>query len=637
MTSRASAARPGSRRDAAPGPTGPGERAGLDPAAAVLWAGLAALAVARAAATFAPSRALWGLDVQRDLGALAAWVPWSLAAAALVPGVARLLAPALERFGRAIGGAPWAAGLFAALLAVLLVGAFPDRLHYVGDFLLRIGAVRQEESPDVLSPQAFPLDVLAHYAAPLHAERAGWMSAEAAVRAIGALGAGLLAMVAVLFAGAIEVGPAARAAAFATVLFGGYLCLYTGESKAFAEMVIAVVAVAGFALSMLRGAAEARGAAGALPRAPGAGGTATRGAPGAGAVLGAGLSLGLGVLFHRFALGLVPAWLVAVLVWLGALRARALRSVAALLGFAVPLVVLGVMAPRIWSTVSAYDLGANFAAAAPVRPGALAGALDPAHLLDVLDLVLFLSPAAFVGLALALVPGLAGRRDAAPRGGRGEAAVMIALVAPFALVMLLARPPQGPLRDWDSLATPAAALSVGAAWSIARALARSRQAWLAAAVVLGVAAPAFQWLEHYADPARSRARLEALMTGPPARPALDRARTWDFLGWRYFREQRFDAAARAFERASTAAPSPSNLTHWAMAEAMRGRHDRALAIYEQAVDRDSNFTLGWFGVGVSAINSGNRAQASRAAGALTRLAPDNPKTREIVEWVGGAR
>ncbi len=635
------------------------------PPALMLWVALVVLVLARATLAFVPSMALWGLNVQRFLAPAWAWLPWALAALTVLPPVARVLTPPLEAFGRAIERAPLAAGFAAAIVAATLVGAFPDRLHYVGDFLMRIGAVRKEESPDVLSPQAYPLDVLVHYAAPLNASNAGWMSAEMAVRWIGGLGAALLAAFSVLFARAIDAGPAARAAAFAVMLFGGYLCLYTGESKAFAEMVVAVAGFAAFALGAVQSAgaahrgkargdvaasgnldargARARGEAAAAPGALGArGGAAPRSEnipSGGGALLGAGLCLGTGVLFHRFALGLVPAWLVTAFVWLRAYRGRALRSVPALLGCALPLVVLGAMAPRLVSTIATYDLGANFdTAETRASGGMLAAALALAHLLDVANVLLFLSPLALVALVMTFARGrAAGAHADAPHPALGEGALMLALVVPFTLVMMFARPPQGPVRDWDSFAMPAAALSVGAAWVIARTIDRSRAPWLAAAVVLAVAAPAVQWLAHHADAPRGRARLEALMAGPPERAAADRARTWYFLGWSHFESNEYDAAARAFERASDAAPSPRNLTHWAMAETMRGDDARALALYSRAVERDSNFTLGWFGVGVSAINAGQRADAERAARALARLAPENPKTREIAEWVDRTR
>src|SRR6185436_11632399 len=176
-----------------------------------------------------------------------------------------------------------------------------------------------------------------------------------------------------------------------------------------------------------------------------------------------------------------------------------------------------------------------------------------------------------------------------------ERAVVLALAIPFALVLLVARPPQGAIRDWDSFAVPGIAIALAAAWTLARAIDAARAPRLAAPLALVAALTAIQWLAHFADAPRGRTRLEQLMLGPPAREAVDRARTWDFLGWRWFRDQSYERSTTAFEQAVDAAPSPRNLTHWAMAETMRGRPERALAIYRQAVERDSNLTLGWFG------------------------------------------
>ena len=94
-------------------------------------------------------------------------------------------------------------------------------------------------------------------------------------------------------------------------------------------------------------------------------------------------------------------------------------------------------------------------------------------------------------------------------------------------------------------------------------------------------------------------------------------------------------SARAFEQAVAAAPSARNHTHWAMAETMTGRHDRALEIYLRAAERDSSLALAWFGVGVAGINSGNRPAVERAYAHLQRLAPDNDKTLEIGRWLNG--
>ncbi len=616
------------------GGVGAGSEPGSGAAANALWVGLGILVAGRAVAAWLPWRGLWGLDVQRFLAPGLAWGTWALLAVALLPAAGRVLSRPFEWFGERIERSPWLAALGLAAIAAALVAAFPDRLHFVGDFLMRIGAVRKEESPDILSPQAFPLDLLVHYALPLGLDRLGWMTSDGAVRAIGAGGAALLAIAAVALARTLDGGPAARAAACTVALFGGLLCLYTGESKAFGELVVIVVAFAACGLAALR------------REAPVGDGRDAGGGRGAGAIMGAGLCVAVGVLFHRLAIGLIPAWLVLVIVWLRADGRRVLRSVTALLAIAIPGVVLAVMAPRLTATIATYDLGANFASAeARASGGMFAAAFRPARLLDVLDLLLFLSPLAIVALWVGLSgirrsPGSVDRTGATHAAAHGDpwrGCFLAALVVPFALLMLFARPPQGTLRDWDSFATSAAACSVAAAWTIARVIERSRRTWLVAAVALGVIVPAVQWLAHYSDAGRGRARLEALMTGPPERPAIDRARTWDFLGWRYFREQNYDASVRAFEEASAAAPSPSNLTHWAMAETMRGHLDLALGIYSRAVARDSNYTLGWFGVGVSAINSGDRAAAERAARALQRLAPGNPKTREIMTWLGRGR
>ncbi len=580
---------------------------------------LVTLLVARAVVSFVPSMALWGLNVQRFLDPWWAWAPWVLAAAALTPPVARRLAPLAEAAGRAIQTRTALGGLVAAVIAAALVFALPDRLYFVGDFLIRLGGLRDGQDPTVLSPQAFPLDVWLHYSLPRWVQSAGWTDVHTAVRVIGAVGAALLGAAAIFLARSMRVGPAATTAAAAMVLFGGYLCLYTGESKAFAEICVVVVAFAACALAV----ADASRAAS---------GSAAVGVP----LLGAGLCVSIGVLFHRFALGLVPALLLTWVIGFRALRrARGGPGAAALFAVTIPITVLCVLAPRLWRTIVTYDLGANFATAETrAGGGMLAAAFEPTRLLDVLNLVLFLAPA----LLVAVIAAIAGRRAAEPDAAirqlrRDQGWIAASIAIPFAFVFLAARPPQGLVRDWDSFATAGVALAVWSAWRIAVALDGSRRGWLAVAVIAAVATPAVQWLVHYADEARGFARLEALMLEPPGRPAVDRARTWDFLGWRNFREARYEDSARAFEQAVAAAPSARNHTHWAMAETMNGRHDRALDIYLRAAERDSNLTIAWFGVGVSGINCGNRAAVEHAVLHLRRLAPDNDKTREIVGWL----
>jgi len=610
-----------SRRVARAGAATPGRAPGEAGSAAAgpewgwWWGGLLALAALRAALAIQPAPALWGLHAQAFVAPLFGWPLWLAAGLALWPPAATPMAGFLSALARALERAP-ALAIGVAAAGATLVLAFPDRLFYVGDFLLRRGAVRAAESPAVLSPQAFPLDVLLHYTLPLRAIQAGWLDAVAASRAIGALDAALLAAAALLLARALPVGPPARAAAFAVAFFGGALALMTGESKAFAEM---AVLATGFA------------ACGLLAMPPvGAGESREDAARRDLALLGAGACLGVGFFLHRLTLGLLPAWLLLVGWRLMRGRTPLSRSIPGLLAIAVPLVALAVVAPRLWSTALSYDVRANFSGSgAGGAGGVLARVLAPLHLLDVGNQLLFLSPLALIALLACLAS--AGRsRSSAPAFER----IWIASLAlPAAAVLLLLQPPQGVIRDWEAYAPSAAAISAAAAWAAAHAIERSRRAWLAAAVVLATAVPTIQWLAHFADRDRGLARLEVLMAGPPARPAEDRATTWNFIGWAHFRDQDFAGAARAFERACEVAPSPRLLTDWAMAETMAGRAERALDLYARAVERDSTYRLGWTGLGVSAINTGRPEEAARAARALERLDPANPKTREIADWV----
>lgn len=598
-------------------------------AAVLLWAGLATLVATRAAAGWAPDMAWWGWNVHRFLAPLSSGAPWAAAALALVPPVARVGVRAVAACGRFVERRPVIAGALVAAGAGALVAAFPDRLQYVGDTMLRVGALARGEDPRMLSPQAFPLDVLVHYAAPFALVKAGRATPQAIVVVIGAIGAAALGAAATAFARAIVAGPAARIAAAGIALFGGWLCLFTGENKAFAEMVAVVVAFAACAFAAVRDVRARPGGvlAGDVPA----------------SLVGAGLCVAAGVLFHRFALGLVPAWVLAWALWARArdtapAPARATsfaRRTLALVGLLAPIAVLAAMAPRLARTILDYDLATNFAnAEARSEGGVLAAAFAPPRLLDVANLVLFLVPLAIPAAWAAFARGDDGA-PAVAAARRRQGWIAAAIAAPFVLVFLFARPPQGLVRDWDSFATAGAALGVLAAWTVARAIDRSGRAWLAVPVLAVTAACSVQWLVHFNDESRSLARLEALMLEPPARSAADRTRTWDLIGWRHFSAQRYTPAARAFEHAVEAAPSPRNLTHWAMALAMAGDHRRGFELYVRAAERDTNFVLAWMGVGAGAVNLGEWAAAERAARHLVRLAPDHPQTQELVRYLAG--
>jgi tetratricopeptide (TPR) repeat protein len=156
-------------------------------------------------------------------------------------------------------------------------------------------------------------------------------------------------------------------------------------------------------------------------------------------------------------------------------------------------------------------------------------------------------------------------------------------------------------------------------------------------VTMVAAAFSLSWLLHYHDPSRAVRRVQALLLEPPTRPAAERARAWEFLAWNESRRERWDAAAQAFDSASTLGPTPRMLSQWAMAETMRKNYPQARALYHRAVAIDSNFTIGWTGVAVAAIWFEDWDDCERAARELERLAPRDPKTLEIQAFLRQTR
>jgi len=185
-------------RDAAPGGSAARD---LGAARGSLWIALASLAVARAALSFVPSTWAWAFGLQRFLPAGPAWSLWALAALPLVPAFSRLLAPALQGAGDAIGESPWLAWPASAMSAALLVWLVPDTTWFVGDFVMRMGAAMGNIPTDFLFPQALPLDLLLHHDLPaaIHAPDPTLVE-----RVLGAAEAALAAMLSLAFTRALR-------------------------------------------------------------------------------------------------------------------------------------------------------------------------------------------------------------------------------------------------------------------------------------------------------------------------------------------------------------------------------------------------------------------------------------------------
>src|SRR6185369_17079366 len=150
-----------------------------------------------------------------------AWSAGLLAALALAPPLSRSV---VARFERGAALAPARAGAAALTLATaVVVWAWPDRVHFVGDFLLREGTAERALRPAGLFPQALPLDVFLHYGVPRGMADAFGVPVAITERAQGALEAALLAVLAVAFARALHLRGARAAATVAITLLGGFL------------------------------------------------------------------------------------------------------------------------------------------------------------------------------------------------------------------------------------------------------------------------------------------------------------------------------------------------------------------------------------------------------------------------------
>lgn len=586
----------------APGASAATERAAAarnSASLALLIGVLAVLAAARALLAFVPAMWVWSLNLQRFLDPMIAWGPWVVLALALVPAVTTRLAPLGNGIGDAIARHPLATGVVAALLAASLVWAMPDRVRFVGDFLLRQGTVEVAERPAQLFPQALPLDVLLHYQLPRWIADTALLDANGASRLLGMIEAGALAALAGILPRAMGLGAGAALATAAVVFFGGYLGMFTGFSKAFAEMSVLAAAVGIFGLRVLR---QGNG------------------------VLPLGVALAIGLALHRSALGFIPAVAFAWTIWLTAHgKGGAWKRPAILIALAVPLIALAVMLPRIVAVIRRWDALHFSPQAAGQQGDVLTAAFAGARPTDLVNLLLLLSP--LLVAVPVLLPSWWRRR---PPGAGRELGLLLLLAAPFLVVMPFLHPAQGLFRDWDDFAATGVTCSLLAAWAVGQTLRAAPRHGLAVAVTLAVAMPAFQWLAHHTDVDRGFARVRAFVLEPPARSPRERGTTWDFLGIRNFRLDRFDDAANAFAQAAETSPSPRILQEWALAETMRRNYRQAQLVYHRMLDKAPENPLGWLGLSTVSLHLGDVAEARRAANQLLALQPGNPDALRVL-------
>jgi tetratricopeptide (TPR) repeat protein len=568
-------------------------------AAVALLVALVLLTVLRAGAAFTPGMGAWGANGLRFLSPVLSWPLWILATLALLPSLGRPLTPLLDRAGDAIAERPGIAGFVLGVLGGSTALLMPDRVRFVGDFLLRQGTVEEAGRPGVLFPQALPLDVWLHVSLPTALMEAGWLDANGAARMVGAIEAALLAVLAMMLARALRLRGAAALAVTVVAWSGGALSMFTGYSKAFGELTVLVAALAAFGLRALR--------SGEPP-------------------LAMGIVLAIGLTLHRSALGFVPVWLVAWVLWAIEHRdAAAWKRPAVWIALAIPIAALGLMIPKILATILRWDTVHLDPAEVKQHGGPLRAAFAGHRPADIANLLLVLAPILPAALAALAVLG----RDL-PR--RREALLIAALALPLVGVIPFIHPAQGLFRDWDDFASAGAALTVVSAWVLGEVMrATPRFAWLGLAAALGALVPSLQWLALQNDLDRGLKRVEAIVTEAPARTGPERGNTWDYLGIRNFRLERWKESSRAFSIASETSPSPRILLQWAVAETQAGDLREAQRVCRILVTRNPDDFRGWSQMAAVSAQLADEPATREAAEQMLRLHPGDPNATGLLQ------
>jgi tetratricopeptide (TPR) repeat protein len=487
--------------------------------------------------------------------------------------------------------------LTGAIVTGMAVWLLSDRTWFTGDFILRLGTLGGPIAAEKIFPQALPLDLFMHVTLPRFVARLSSIDVGSAEYAFGVIKAAALGALAVEFARLLRLRGVVALAAATIVAAGGYLGMLTGCGQAFGDMCLIVAAVGVFGLRMCL--------------------TGTGLAPFS-------ISVALGFCMHREALALMPAWATIVYIrWPSLRRLDRRRSVREIAWLSLPLATLAAMAPRIVHLMLGFDR--SHLVSTGTGPGGFSWALDPQRLLDLLNLMLRLSPLAIAVplLAWLLAPRLRRRTDAA---------FMLALVVPWLLGMLLVHPEdQGLVRDWGTFAAAGLVVSLCLSWLVAEAIRDApTHAWLGVALAIGCAVPTVEQLLVSHDPSWGMRRVNAYIDESPRRPDAHRTLALDYLGTRYRLLGNADESARAFERAANITPARRVLYNWALAEADGGHYQRAREILERLIASGGATPDAFYTLGAVSYLLGDRVAARKAVLQTLALAPSAPAARQLL-------
>jgi hypothetical protein len=559
---------------------------------------LIALCALRAAACFLPTGYLWGVNFARDVSPALAWPLMLALLAAVLSGLGplRAIGPP-SRTGRALLAAwPWLLGL----ALVLLLALVPDRQHFVGDFVIRVGILESRNGFERIFPQALPLDRAINHLLPIGLGHVLHLEPALALRGLGLVEAVLLVLLSVRFARRAASSEGTAFLVAVVLCCGGYATLYSGYSKPTTQVILCTIAVGTLGWEWV-----------------------TRGTGG----LGLALATAFGLAIHRGGLPLLVPFVAAhVLAWrqhADATPGERARRVGLLL---LPLLVLAWESPRLLDVIRGFDVRVNFAPVEVQQQGGMwRAAFAPLRLLDDVNALLLHAPLA--PLALMALAGAWRSR---------EGAFLLTLLAAFVPVLLFVFLPLGPFRDYDSLGGAGASLALASAWAVARLPGGSgerRPRGLAVAVAASVVIPFLLMLFSLADVGSGFARALRLAAGPPRRSATQRASLLDWAGLRALNEERYDVADQAFRELCRETPIPHALKLWGASALIVGDTRQAQHAFTQLLAGSATDPVGWYGLWMSASLSGDTTVARRAEATVRTWNDSGPEMRSVVEFM----
>ncbi len=515
---------------------------------------------------------------------------WSLGGAIACFGLWRARTRLLEA-----GGTPRVPELPQLWFMGLCVGmalALPDRTHFLGDAMLRSGAVARGLLLQHF-PQSLPGDVFLHQDVPRTLAATG-LGLWPAQRVIGACEAFLLGWSALKIARAVSLPRSPDLLLMVPLVAQGTFVMTTAMGKGCTEVALAGMAMFAMGIEQSRIGRKSAG-----PE----------------------LALLAALAMHRSALALLPMYLLLRFDREGRDGSSDRRS--RMIPFAQLLLLIGgfCLLPRYAATIAGFDVPHHLTSG---RLNLLQTTLlrfsTPLWWLDRFNAVALVAPAA----GLLLLGPFAARVSA-----REQRLALSSIIAAVGIILTI-EPQQGSFRDLDVFVPSGALITCVAVWLLGFVSESASGRLLRSAVLANSVMTILGYLLVMTIPAFGLTRIERIAQGPPHRDPSVRAQLWETLGDRYTLDGDNAAALGAYRRALREVPSPRREMS-ALVTAAAVRDPEVLQSTSRLLlARDSLNIIGLLGMAKAAEYSSGARPASPARARLDSVLHASSRAR--AQW-----